>query len=332
MSGVKKLETIEYKGTKNKTVNKKFISLCKKSQKKLKSYLVTELNKFYTERNIIIGDGFLYARGTQPVLLTAHLDTVHDKVVKDYYEDKTWNQQKLRFEHTVSSPQGIGGDDRCGVYMILEILGSTNYRPSILFCEDEEIGGVGSNKFVYTKYCSELKEMKFFLELDRCNGNDAVFYNCGNNDFQEFIMEKGGYEYNTGSFSDISVLSPATDVASVNLSCGYYYQHTLAEYVNLEEMEDSIDSIIAILDEEENAPAFDYQEDTRKYGWLDYDWGSTYSRSSYYGLEFDFIGEDGKDDFDYIEGESFEDCMCNFFMDHPTVCYNDIIDLQEVKF
>ena len=54
--------------------------------------------------------GFLYAEGTVPVLLVAHLDTVHRTQPETicYSADGT----------VMMSPQGIGGDDRAGVYMI----------------------------------------------------------------------------------------------------------------------------------------------------------------------------------------------------------------------
>lgn len=56
-------------------------------------------------------DGYLYAAGGVPVLLVAHLDTVHREPVLDicYNADRT----------VAMSPQGIGGDDRAGVWMAL---------------------------------------------------------------------------------------------------------------------------------------------------------------------------------------------------------------------
>lgn len=56
-------------------------------------------------------NGYLYAKGTHPVLLVAHLDTVHKKSPKTILYSKDGN--------TIMSLEGIGGDDRCGVIMIL---------------------------------------------------------------------------------------------------------------------------------------------------------------------------------------------------------------------
>ena len=75
--------------------------------------------------------GFLYAPGQVPVLLVAHLDTVHAEP-----PDIICYSQDGRY---LMSPQGIGGDDRAGVYMILQILQRVNCH--VLFCEDEERPG-----------------------------------------------------------------------------------------------------------------------------------------------------------------------------------------------
>ena len=175
------------KGKKNQTSYPAFIEICKASQKELKKMLEIVLFEMWYEE-LITGDGYLYAKGTIPVLLTAHMDTVHKENVKDFYE----YYDKEKKQHIISSPQGIGGDDRCGVYMILEII--KTHKCSVLFCEDEEIGGVGSDKFCKTELVKELSELKYLIELDRANGTDAVFYDCDNDDFTKFIEDNTGYK------------------------------------------------------------------------------------------------------------------------------------------
>jgi len=250
-------QTYIYKGTKNKTKFPEFVKLCKATQKELKKILPKKLMEAgYTD--VISSDGFIYANGNIPILLTAHMDTVHKEPVKDFYEyvDENGN-------HIISSPQGIGGDDRCGIYMILEII--KEFKPSILFCEDEEIGGVGSDKFCKTEFINELADLKFLVELDRANGNDAVFYECDNPEFTEFIENATSYKEEWGSFSDISTLAPACGVAAVNLSCGYYHAHTLQEEVNVEEMLHTIEIVKKLLTVE--SKQFEYIE--ANFGWKD---------------------------------------------------------------
>jgi hypothetical protein len=266
----------DYMGNKNEASSFKvaeFVGLCKRTQKDLKKELEWLLvERGYTD--IVNGSGYLYAKGTIPVLLTAHMDTVHQEPVKDFYD--YYHEEKK--QHIISSPQGIGGDDRCGIYMILEIIKTHNC--SVLFCEDEESGGVGSRKFCKTELIEELETMKYLIELDRKGNNDAVFYDCENDDFTKFIEKNTGFKKDYGSFSDISTLSPACKVASVNLSCGYYNAHRTSEYVVMEEMFNTIEVVKKLLDVE--CEQFEYIEDEySKYNsWY---YGSGYNYNGYSG-------------------------------------------------
>lgn len=167
--------------------------------------------------------GYLYAEGTIPVLLAAHMDTVHRQPVEQicYSADGA----------VAMSPQGIGGDDRCGVWMILQILRTAKCH--VLFCEDEEVGCVGAKKFTRG---SLRPQVNYIVELDRRGSNDAVFYRCDNPEFEDFITSFG-FETAGGSRSDISYIAPYLETAAVNISCGYYCEHQRHEYIRLEEME-----------------------------------------------------------------------------------------------
>ena len=59
-------------------MNKEFEKICRMSQKSLKNHVKQKLQMRYEE--VIVDDGFVYAQGSFPVLLVAHLDTVHDKL------------------------------------------------------------------------------------------------------------------------------------------------------------------------------------------------------------------------------------------------------------
>ena len=264
------------KGNKNVTSFPFFINLCMTSQEDLKRILETALEALGYE-DIYSGDGYLYAKGTVPVLLTAHMDTVHKDLVEDYYE----YYDEENGQHIISSPQGIGGDDRCGIYMILEII--KTHKCSVLFCEDEEIGCVGSEKFCQSSLIDDLKEMKYLIELDRRDSSDAVFYDCDNDDFTKFIEENTGYKKAFGSCSDISNLSPACKVASVNFSCGYYNAHTTSEYVVMEEMYNTIDVVKQLLEVE--CEQFEYIE--KKYSYGNYGYGN-YGYGYGYGYDYDY--------------------------------------------
>ena len=87
----------------------RFESILKMTQGELKEHLVQLLRAHGYEP--VCKSGFLYAEGTVPVLLVAHLDTVHT-----HRPDIICRSEDGRY---LMSPYGIGGDDRAGVYMIL---------------------------------------------------------------------------------------------------------------------------------------------------------------------------------------------------------------------
>lgn len=301
---------------------KSFVDICRMTQHELKKYLPRFLRgKGYT---VVVDDGFIYAKGNNvPVMLTAHMDTVHKEPPSIILRQQSGNK--------ISSPQGIGGDDRCGIYMIMKILKDTDLRPTILFCEDEEIGGIGSSKFCRTELIKEVNTLKFLIELDRTGKDDAVFYDCDNPDFTDFILDQTGYKESYGSFSDISVLSPASGIASVNLSCGYYNAHTKDEYVLLNEMYHTIEVTekLLIAAQKEDIAQYEYYE-TKRYGLAGSGLFSKYYYDRVYGLFVSWSDENFEEYSDYVECTSQDEGFGVFFRTHPNVCWYDILDYEVV--
>jgi hypothetical protein len=297
----------------------KFTKMCKMTQKQLKNFM----QEYLTSKNyeVVSKDGFLYAKGTVPVLLVAHLDTVHKNLPSEIVQHNT----------KISSPQGIGGDDRCGVFMIASIVEDTHC--SVLLCEDEESGMVGAKKFAETQLIKEL-DVNYMIEFDRKGSNDAVFYSCGNDDFIDFVIDNTNYRESFGTFSDISALMPASKLCGVNLSCGYYNPHTVQEYVMYDEMLNTISVAKALINEE--CEKFEYT--ARK---------SLYDQYSYYGytpnkkkcsvvdmirddtcLELEVIAKDayGDEYTVYALGDTKAECWLELFLNNPNLCMNDIED------
>ena len=100
---------------------------------------------------------------------------------------------------------------------------------------------------------------EFLIEIDRKGANDAVYYDCDNPDFEEYITGKG-FQTALGSFSDISLLAPELGVAAVNLSSGYYAPHTLHENIIRTQLENVIHSVGEIVAEASDLPRFEYIE------------------------------------------------------------------------
>ena len=318
-------------------MNKKFEMLCRMSQNKLKKHVTAELNDKYDV--VINRDGYVYAQGEVPILLVAHMDTVHKELPKAIiYENGK-----------ISSPQGIGGDDRCGVYMILEII--KKHKCSVLFCEDEEIGMVGAEKFIKEPFAKEL-EFNYMIELDRRGSNDAVFYDCDNDEFEDFIVEDGDWKTSWGSFSDISTLAPAIGCAAVNFSCGYYNAHQTTEYVVLQEMEDNIKKVCTLIERTGENDKFEYIEakynsysryggyyNSGAYSGFGYnDYRFLYDRYSSENEVYDCADEEfawgmygicyksntGKEMWEDLYARSEAEAIGQFLMSHPLLSYADI--------
>lgn len=284
---------------------------CTKTQENLKAFLKAELiERGYSPLD---QDGFLFAEGELPVMLTAHMDTVHHDnctIICTSPDGKYW-----------MSPQGIGGDDRCGIYAIMKII--ETHRCSVLFTEDEETGCIGAKK--YTDFVKKNpdancvpKNLNYIVEIDRKNADDAVFYSCDNPEFEKFVTEDTGFKTAHGSCSDISYVAPALGVAAVNFSSGYYNPHQISEYINLAELNENIRRIKAIIDKP--CEKFEYIE--KKYT---YNYSSSYSSYGSYG----YGRKNGKssyywdDDYDYDspkqlslwgnapENLAYEDFLCD---------------------
>ena len=209
---------------------------------------------------------YILVPGEAPVMLVAHLDTVHKMPVMQIRRTQKGN--------VLTSPQGIGGDDRCGVYALVAAHGRSPVKPWLLFTCDEEKGGIGAKEF-----CGEhgkgnlpgkLDHLKAIIEVDRKGKNDAVYYNCGNKEFEAYIAGKG-FKTGFGSFSDISYVAPELGVAAVNLSSGYYDPHTKNESINLRHLNATVDKVVEIVGDSVKAdfPKYEYMEaDSYRYcGW-----------------------------------------------------------------
>ena len=217
--------------------------------------LFKRLCKKFKGKTLISKGNFILVKGVAPVMLVAHLDTVHEQSVRDICISADKN--------ILMSPQGIGGDDRCGVFALVKIYQSAQIKPWLLFTCDEEVGGLGAKQFclAYQRHQlpKELDDLKFLIELDRKGKNDAVFYRCANPDFEAYITGKG-FKTAQGSFSDISVIAPELSIAAVNLSCAYYAAHTRHEYINRAELDDTICKVIDIISDVSHLPRFEYVE------------------------------------------------------------------------
>lgn len=214
---------------------KTFEQLAMLSQSSLKQVLASFLKKHY--RKVVQTKEYVIAEGDIPVALVSHLDTVFKTPPVDIFFDPRKN--------VVWSPDGLGADDRAGVFAIVQIIRS-GLRPHIIFTTDEEIGGIGATK-LSTMPCP-FKDLKYIIELDRRGSNDCVFYDCENPEFTEYV-ESFGFECNFGTYSDICEFCPTWGIAGVNLSIGYRDEHSVSEILFVGQMYSTIEKVKKMLNE-----------------------------------------------------------------------------------
>lgn len=235
-----------------------FEQIVKSNQRQVHSIMKTVLKNRYD--NIKVTNDYIYAIGNIPIALVAHMDTVHATPVEDLYYDTMKN--------VMWSPQGLGADDRAGVFAILEIL-QTDLRPHIILTTDEEKGCVGAG--ILSKEKCPFENLKYLIQLDRRNDNDCVFYDCSTKNFIDYIQTFGFVEA-FGTFSDISMLCPAWEICGVNLSIGYQNEHTKHEYLNVGAMLRTIKIVKNMLRQTE-IPDFKYEEDYAHWYNANFAWG-----------------------------------------------------------
>ena len=209
--------------------------------KAIDEYLKRRYEKVYSCKD------YIFAYGDIPVALVAHLDTVFAEPAYEVYYD--------REKETLWSPQGLGADDRAGVFGIITLI-KRGYHPHIILTTDEELGAIGAQKFI-AENPKPFVDIKYIIQLDRRGVDDCVFYDCGNEGFINYV-ESFDFTQAYGTFSDISVICPAWEVAGVNLSIGYINEHSHIETFHVLPFLATVNKVAKMLDDINNASYFKY--------------------------------------------------------------------------
>ena len=224
---------------------KLFEQIVKMNEASLLKTMNTYLKRFYNK--VTYTKDYVYAIGDIPITLVAHVDTVFKEKPEDVFYD--------RVKNVLWSPQGLGADDRAGVFAIINIVKS-GLRPHIIFTTGEEMGGLGAQVLTYREP-KPFAEMKYIIQLDRRGKDDCIFYECDNVKFVEYIKSFGFHE-EYGSFSDISELCPTWRIAGVNLSIGYKNEHSLIEILYIDYFLSTVEKVKKMLKDVNNINSFEY--------------------------------------------------------------------------
>ena len=289
-----------------------FKNLTKLSQGNLKVLLYDFLSKYYAKDEIVHAKEFIYAQGTIPIALVAHMDTVFKVPPKEFYYDSE--------QCVLWSPQGLGADDRAGVFLIMKII-QAGYKPSVILTTDEEKGALGAYAFI-KRFPAPLVNTNYVIELDRRGSFDCVFYDCDNKDFVKYV-QKFGFVEAQGSFTDISEICPEWEIAGVNLSVGYVEEHSDRERLFFNSLYSTYEKVCKMLSEQDipafkYIPLYDYYTKYYSACWYDdkYEWPSGKGEGKVYGkchkcsqpyTEYELFPVKGKGKVTYFY---CPDCLC----------------------
>ncbi|MBI3695914.1 MAG: hypothetical protein HY238_13870 [Acidobacteria bacterium] len=191
------------------------------------------------EGSLTRGEGdtrFLYIPGNRPdrVLLLAHADTKWDAVPA--YPAPVRTEQGIYSSCTADL--GIGADDRAGCAMLWELRALGH---SLLVTRGEEKGCLASHWIADENpdVLAELNSHQFMVQFDRQNATDFKCYDVGTDEFRAYVQAQTGFrEPDRERGTDIKVL--AKQICGVNLSVGFYAEHTPAERLVFAEWEHSL--------------------------------------------------------------------------------------------
>ena len=167
----------------------------------------------------------------------SHMDTVHHPTKKRKNKIK---EERKGDDILWSSPTGVGGDDKCGVWACIKLLQELE-NVKVVFFAQEECGQIGSSYIdlsVFNDCC-------FICEIDRLGNDDLIVDYLGTTTVSEefedelvkSIPKKDLWVPTEGFITDVMVLfERGIEISVMNLSSGYYKPHSKNEYVSWKDM------------------------------------------------------------------------------------------------
>jgi hypothetical protein len=214
------------------------------------AYIIRQL-KGMQNVDYYVADGNIYiTKGSADdyPCMVAHMDTVHD-IVEDLYPLEI-DGCITGFNRVTMEQTGIGGDDKVGIYITLEMLEKFDVFKCAFF-RDEEVGCVGS----YDAHMHFFRDCRFVLQCDRKGNSDFITTASGvelsSNSFQEDVLpiiQRYGYNFASGMMTDVMALKEnGIKCCVANISCGYYNPHMPNEYVNVYDVENCLEMCQTII-------------------------------------------------------------------------------------
>lgn len=251
--------------------------------------------------------------------LASHMDQVQHNHSKDF-QVVEGNDVVFGYSAKSREQQGLGADDKNGIYICLECLKAYD-DIKVAFFVEEETGCIGSRS-VDVKF---FEDCRYIIQPDRRGGNDLITEMfCGDVCSEEFTDAIGykeyGYSPAHGSVTDVGELvERKVGISCLNLSCGYYEAHTDCEFTVLSELQNCLDFVRHIIDTCIDVYPFEYVDRWDK--WNRKQSSKTYNYGSYFGKSGNYVSYGGygnyghgsyKDEYDYDDYSYYTE---NFYDD-----------------
>lgn len=306
-------------------------------EKKMRKFITKWIRKHVPEAfvEIDVHGNILVTKGvseTYPVQV-AHIDEVHERknglilmIGNDLIGGRNANNYL---------PEGIGGDDKNGIYVALKLLQKHDVIKCAFFV-GEEVGCVGSSKVDMSFF----DDARFVLECDRKGSSDFVtnigwgYYgtDLSTDEWIEAIgLDKFGYAPHDGGLTDVKTLKTrGLNVCCANMSCGYYNPHTDEEVTVLSELQNTFelcDHIITNLTD-----VYPHEHVSNDYGYYGYCGGGYKEPKTYKAGDYvDWYDDENSYYEDAIAYDNeLEVLMAN--METKILSYPDILDFNLAEY
>ncbi|MEN8835917.1 MAG: hypothetical protein ABF265_07810 [Polaribacter sp.] len=178
--------------------------------------------------------------------MVCHIDTVHE--INNNIEIVQIDDVLLAIDTMTMERYGIGGDDKVGVYITLQMLKHFDNFKAVFYL-DEEVGCLGSSQSLFSFF----DDSTIVLECDRRGYNDFVTSISGTKLSDDVlhqdidnILTKYNRDKVNGGITDVGEIAEKNAVQVANMSCGYYDPHSDNEYIVISEVESTKQMCIEI--------------------------------------------------------------------------------------
>ena len=158
--------------------------------------------------------------------IVAHMDQVQERHSKDFiaYEAE---DIIIGFSPKHKEQQGLGADDKCGLWIGLKCLQKFDCL-KLAFFVGEEVGCKGSG----LANMAFFDDCRFVIEPDRKGSEDLITQIGWTPLCSDDFLKDIGFKKFEGMMTDIEALKDhGLMLSCINVSCGYYRPHTNEEFV-----------------------------------------------------------------------------------------------------